>query len=206
VTGGPVVEVLTARIRLRRIETGDVPRWHREVFSDPGVMRYLPSGAPVPLRRTHEVLGRFDGAWTGAGFGPWGVELRATGELVGHCGLRRVEELPGEVEVLYALGRDHWGNGYATEAARASLRYGFERLGLPRILAFAVPANTASRRVMQRLGMGFERRARLFGIDVVVYGLERDAFDPGTGSFEVREGPADVSPRASPRAPGRMAR
>src|SRR5436190_7169991 len=121
----------------------DLAEWHRLVFSDPEVMRYLPSGVPVPMERTAEVHGRWEEAWATRGLAPWGLELLETGRLVGHCGLRHVEELPGEVEVLYALGREHWGAGYATEAAGASLRYGFDRVGLERILAFAMPPNGA---------------------------------------------------------------
>ena len=202
---GSSVEVLTERLRLRRMRPEDVPDWYRLVLSDPDVMRYLPSGRPVPFDRTYEVLDRFDEAWAHGGFGPWGVELRSSGALVGHAGLRRVEELPGEVEVLYSLGREHWGKGYATEAARASVRFGFERLGLPRILAFAVPANMPSRRVLEKLGMTLERRARLFGIDVVVYRVERERFDAGSDQYEIREG-AGLSPPTWPRAPGRTAR
>jgi RimJ/RimL family protein N-acetyltransferase len=199
VTSEPSVEVRTERLRLRRITERDLPAWHLQVFSDPEVMRYLPSGAPVPMARTREVFQRFEDAWGRRGFGPWGVEIADTGVFAGHCGLREVEELPGEVEVLYALGREHWGRGYATEAARASVRFGFDRLGLERVLAFAVPGNVASRRVMEKMGMVYERRARLFGIETVVYRLDRDRFDPANARFEVAGGGA-VTPPASPRA------
>ena len=70
-------------------------------------------------------------------------------------------------------------------AAGASLRFGFEHLGLDRILAFALPENTASRRVMEKQGMTYYRRARLFGIEVVVYRLDRAAFHPGTEPYLV---------------------
>jgi ribosomal-protein-alanine N-acetyltransferase len=177
--------IRTDRLVLRRMTEEDLQEWHRLVFSDPEVMRYLPSGVPVPMERTREVHGRWEDAWARRGLAPWGAELRATGGLIGHCGLRYVDEIPGEVEVLYALGRDHWGAGYATEAARASVRYGFERAGLDRILAFALPSNRASRRVMEKLGMTFERRARVFGIETVVYGLSRSDFSVGDETFEV---------------------
>jgi ribosomal-protein-alanine N-acetyltransferase len=148
-------------------------------------MRYLSIGVAVPMERTREVFRRFEEAWERKGLGPWGVEIIQTGEMVGHCGLRDVDEVPGEVEVLYALGRAHWSQGYATEAARASVRYGFDHLGLDHILAFAVPANTASRRVMEKLGMAYERQARLFGMEIVVFRLDRERFDPAGARFEV---------------------
>jgi RimJ/RimL family protein N-acetyltransferase len=204
VTSEGRVEVLTERLRLRPIREADLPAWHGQVFSDPEVMRYLPSGVPVPMARTGEVFRRFEDAWERAGFGPWGIEITDSGAFVGHCGLREVDELPGEVEVLYALGREHWGRGYATEAARASVGYGFDRLGLDRVLAFAVPANVSSRRVMEKIGMVYERRARLFGIETVVYRLDRDRFDPAEARFEILEG--EVTRPASPRARGPRAR
>ena len=175
----------TGRLRLRGLVEADVERWHRVVFSDPEVMRYLPSGVPVSRDRAREVLRRFEDGWDRMGLAPWGAELISTGELIGHCGLRHVDELPGEVEVLYALGREHWGCGYATEAAGAAIRFGFERLGLGRILAFAVPQNRASRRVMEKVGMSYERRARLIGIDAVVYRIDRPEFVPPDAAYRV---------------------
>jgi ribosomal-protein-alanine N-acetyltransferase len=175
----------TERLRLRRLVEADVEAWHRLVFSDPEVMRYLPSGVPVSRDRTRDVLRRFDEGWDLRGIAPWGVDLISTGELIGHCGLRHVDELPGEVEVLYALGRDHWGRGYATEGARAAVGFGFDRLGLERILAFAIPGNRASRRVMEKVGMTYQRRARLFGIDVVEYRIERSGFAPPEAAYRV---------------------
>ena len=184
----PVPEIVTERLRLRRMTEADLEDWYRLVFSDPEVMRYLPSGVPVPMTRTREVHGRWEDGWTRRGLAPWGIELRATGRLIGHCGLRHVDELPGEVEVLYALGREHWGGGYATEAAGASVRYGFDHADLERIVGIVMPANEASRRVMQKLGMTYDRRARLFGIDVVIYRLNRADFDPGESAFELTSG------------------
>jgi RimJ/RimL family protein N-acetyltransferase len=166
----------TERLRLRRIVEDDLERWHRIVLADPEVMRYLPSGVPVSRERARDVFRRFEEGWDCRGLAPWGMELISTRELIGHCGLRHVDELPDEVEVLYALGREHWGRGYATEGARASVRFGFEHIGLERILAFAVPQNRASRRVMEKLGMTYERKARLFGIDAVVYRIGRAEF------------------------------
>lgn len=186
-------EVVTERLWLRRVVGEDLERWHRLVFSDPDVMRYLPSGVPVSLERARDVFRRFEEGWDRRGVAPWGVEVLETGELIGHCGLRHVDELPGEIEVLYALGRRFWGRGYATEAAGASLRFGFEEVGAPRILAFAMPQNGTSRRVMEKLGMSYLRRARLFGIEAVVYELDRASFDPGHAPYRVGRAP---SPKA----------
>lgn len=81
----------------------------------------------------------------------WGVWERAGGELVGACTLFFAEE-HGEWELAYGLRRDRWGRGYATEAARACVRHGFDKLGLERIVADVDPANAASVRVLEKCG------------------------------------------------------
>ena len=94
--------------------------------------------------------------------------------LIGFCGLQPLPEIePGtaEIEIGWWLARACWGRGLATEAARAALRDGFERVGLERIVAIAQPANTASIGIMRRLGMRFERMAEPRGIPVVLYAL-----------------------------------
>ena len=104
---------------------------------------------------------------------------------MGQAGLRAMDEVPGEIEVAYRFGRDHWGKGYATECARASVQFGFERFGFGRILGFAVHENRASRRVMEKLGFAYERDEHLFGLDVSRYVLARERFDPGDAAYEV---------------------
>ena len=85
---------------------------------------------------------------------PWGVWESESGALVGDCSLFFADE-HGEWELAYGLRRDRWGRGYATEAARACVRYGFEELRLERIVADVDPANPASVRVLEKCG--FER-------------------------------------------------
>lgn len=90
------------------------------------------------------------------GWGPWAVELRATGEFIGLVGLHApAGDLPFSpcVEVLWRLAFAHWGRGFAAEAARAAVEFGFGPLELEEIVAFTVPANRRSRAVMERLGM-----------------------------------------------------
>jgi RimJ/RimL family protein N-acetyltransferase len=107
----------------------------------------------------------------------WAVVERETDALIGHCGLRYLEDT-SDVELLYGLGRRFWGRGVATEAGRASLGYGFEQAGLSRIVALAKPENAASRRVMEKLGMTFEGEAHHFGLVAVRYAISRDQFRP----------------------------
>ena len=91
-------------------------------------------------------------------------------QIVGFCGLRFVEQGP-DIEVLYGIAREDWGKGLATEAARAVIEDGLDRLRLERIVGMANPSNIASRRVLLKVGMKYERRARHKGEDIVFYAI-----------------------------------
>src|SRR5215471_4212000 len=86
--------------------------------------------------------------------------------IVGFCGLRFVEQGP-DIEVLYGIAREDWGKGLATEAARAVIEDGLDRLRLERIVGMANPSNIASPRVLLKVGMKYELRARHKGEDIV---------------------------------------
>ncbi|MEP6910484.1 MAG: GNAT family N-acetyltransferase [Actinomycetota bacterium] len=88
------------------------------------------------------------------GFGLWAVELRDTHEVIGAAGLTHLPD-SSEIEVGYRFLREHWGLGYATEAARAAIAFGFEDLGLDRIVAVTLPTNQGSRRVMEKAGLSY---------------------------------------------------
>ena len=96
---------------------------HSLIFADAEVMRYLPKRDLAPRERAERTIAFFNDHWSRCGYGVWAVTDKITGEFIGHCGLNFVPEAE-EVEVLYALRKDHWGQGIATEAARASVRFG----------------------------------------------------------------------------------
>ncbi len=106
------------------------------------------------------------------------VTLKAGGRLIGNCGIRLSPVDPTEAEIGYELAPDEWGHGYATEAAREIVRFGFEELGVRRITAWTVADNVASIRVLEKLGMSLEGRLpaaeHYKGRDweVVMYGME----------------------------------
>ena len=94
--------------------------------------------------------------------GLWKIEDRE-GNFMGFVGLRPAEWAPGEIELLYGLHPTYWGRGLATEASLAVLRHGFEELGLKKVVAAADSPNDASRRVLERVGMRFDREGELDG-------------------------------------------
>ena len=172
--------VATTRLILRPFGPADAEA-HARLYDDPEVTRWLGDGpwlGEVARARSRRTLERFAEGWAAHGWGVWAVTDRATGEVLGQCGLKplRLEpEGPEEVEVLYALERRHWGRGLASEAAAAALEHGFGALALPRIIAVARPDNRASRAVLERIGLRFEKNVTLAGIPAVCYAQSRAA-------------------------------
>ena len=117
---------------------------------------------------------RFAVSWQERRLGPWGVFCE--GRLIGHAGLNLIEQFDG-VEVLWSLHPDAWGRGFATEAARAALAYGFDTLELDSIFAITLEENRASRSVMERIGLTYRRRVDYKGFtDIVWYDVDRATY------------------------------
>ena len=127
-----------------------------ELHRDPAVMATL--GGVRTDDRTRAYLAENLAHWDEHGFGLWIFRERTTNVFVGRGGLRHVIlEGQSEVEVTYALAREAWGKGFATEIATAALEVAFHQLGLQAVVAFAVLENAASRRVMEKVGFRYER-------------------------------------------------
>ncbi len=108
--------------------------------------------------------------WERFGFGPWLLRDRLTGELVGRGGLQHTDAIgPPCVEVAWAIVPERWGHGLATELARASVEVAFGRLGLSELIAFTLPDNVASRRVMVKAGFAYEREIEPADLPHVLY-------------------------------------
>lgn len=168
-------QIETARLLLRPLVSTDLEDYTRHIFADADVMRYLPKRDLPPPERATRTMAFFNDHWAQRGYGAWAVTDKITGQFIGHCGLNYLPEID-EVEVLYALSKAHWGQGFAREAAHASVRFGFEQVNLVRLIALAVPENSASRRVMEHLGFRYEKDTHHFGLDLVQYALPRERF------------------------------
>jgi RimJ/RimL family protein N-acetyltransferase len=147
------VVLLTPRLLLREWRDDDVEPF-AAMAGDPEVMRYL---VPFPDRAATDAwIATARVHWGEHGFGQWIVEIPGEAGFIGVVGLGHVRwALPfaPAVEAAWRLARPYWGRGYAREAAQAAIDDGFGRLHLDEIVAFTVPANEASRRVMERVGM-----------------------------------------------------
>lgn len=122
--------------------------------ADPEVMRYFQSTLDRPA--SARLIDRIREHFAQHGFGPWAIEIPEVAPFIGFTGLL-VPDFDAFftpcVEVLWRVAREHWGRGYAPEAAREAMRYGFEQAGLEEIVSYSVEGNRASRRVMEKLGM-----------------------------------------------------
>ena len=175
----------TERLRLRNWREGDAESFHIHC-NRPSVMRWL--GGVQSRARMNEVVERLVRLQEERGHTFWVVERKADGAFLGFCGLKiangRDSKVLGEVEIGWRLREDAWGQGYAKEAATASLDFAFDRLGVERVVALTVDGNASSWGLMKRLGM--RRREDLdyidsrFGEDLnpsIVYSIDRDAWE-----------------------------
>ncbi len=154
-----MTEIRTPRLLLRRWNDDDlVPL--SEINADPEVMRWIGDGSTLDLDQTAEEIERWEEEWDEEGFGPFAVELLASGELIGVVGLSVPEYLPEvmpAVDIRWRLGRQYWGQGYASEAAQATLEFALQDRGLDRVIAVNRAGNEESENVIRKLGMVPER-------------------------------------------------
>jgi len=145
--------IRTERLLLRRWRDTDLAPF-AAINADPAVLEHLPG--PLDRDETAALIRRIETHFDAHGFGLWAVEVHGVDPCIGFVGLTRVAfEAPfgPAVEIGWRLARGAWGHGYATEAARAALAFGFEDAGLDEIVSFTVPANQRSRAVMERIGL-----------------------------------------------------
>ena len=162
----------TPRLRLRMFRQADAESY-ADMLADPQVARYLSHGQPLSASEAWRHMAMLLGHWQLFGFGPWAVEERASGELVGRIGPYHPAGWPG-LELIWTIRRQSWGQGYATEGARAALAYVFEQMRRDRVISLIRPQNTASIRVAEKIGQRLQERMDFYGEGALVYGICRD--------------------------------
>ena len=174
----------TERLIIREWSDSDLAPF-LEIASDPEVMRYVGEGIVWTQAQVEEFVGRQRENVTKDGFCVGPLESKADGRLLGHCGIQYLGTT-GDVEVGWWLARGQWGQGFATEAGRGALSFAFDELNLDRVIAIAHPENKPSHRVMERLGMQFQRliKGRELGLpraeaEMVLYRILRQEFFSG---------------------------
>jgi len=167
------MHIETDRLHIRSITVSDAHAL-ATIWSDPEVTRYM--GGPRDFAQVLAIFQEDARAGAQDDIDLWPVVEKASGRVVGHCGLiqKEVDDRP-EIELVYVLATSAWGRGYATEAASAVRDYALHRIGLRRVVALIDPENTASERVAEKVGMPFERETRRpCGKVLRVYAIEAD--------------------------------
>jgi RimJ/RimL family protein N-acetyltransferase len=164
------VRIETQRLLLRPIELSDVDEFVA-LHADPEVTRFI---KPLDRAAAKERLHRDEREWLERGHGLLAVLDLKNGAFLGRCGLKYWSQFD-ETELGWVLRRSAWGRGYATEAGRACIEWGFSEFALPYLTAMTNTANVRSIQVAKRLGFSPLRDDLLLGDPVVVYGLRRTA-------------------------------
>ena len=159
----PEFSLETPRLRLRPYRTDDLDAL-AAILGDAETMQYY--AAPFTRAQSRRWIEQNIERYRDDGFGLWAMDLRATGEFAGNCGLvARMVADEREVEIGWHVARHLWGQGLAPEAAVACRDYGATELGITRLISLIRPVNTPSRRVAEKIGMTVEKE--------VPYGPER---------------------------------
>jgi [ribosomal protein S5]-alanine N-acetyltransferase len=168
----PVIK--TQRLSLQPLTLDDAQTLY-EINQEKDVLKYFPVTVPPPIEKVQRFVASQSKHWDQYGYGNWGILPDGGIKIIGWAGLQFLPET-GETEVGFLLSRSAWGRGYATEAAQASLRFGFTRFTLEQIIALVHHDNLASRRVIQKCDMTFVENKVYFGIELLRYVLLRSTF------------------------------
>jgi RimJ/RimL family protein N-acetyltransferase len=165
----------TPRLRLRPFALAD---WdaYAAMCADEEVMRYIGAGKTQTPAEAWRSIAMFLGHWQLRGFGMWAIEHRASGTLLGRAGFHHPPDWPG-FELGWLLAREHWGHGYAREAAAAALQHAFGAMRRDKVISLIRPGNTRSIAVALAIGEVPNGRAELMGSEALVY----EALNPRAG-------------------------
>jgi RimJ/RimL family protein N-acetyltransferase len=167
-------EITTKRLQLKHFRKEDI-KIYAEIMGDDEIARWFPKGIGYTHEEAKKSLDNIFSHWKKYGFGLWAITTKEKLFLIGRCGLNHIPET-SEVEIDFVLARRCWKKGYATEAAKASLYYGVNILSLDRIIALAKPENTASLRVIRKIGMHYIRNTEYWNIICSKYELFRTEY------------------------------
>lgn len=160
--------IKTNRLILRELQSTDLQEL-ASILADPKVMRFSPTGVNS-VEQVQEKIQSFITYYKEFGFGKWAVVLKENNQLLGYCGIA-IDRIDGkdEKELGYRIDSRYWGQGLATEAASATVRYGFDQFNLPYLLGIVERANLASVRVLEKVGMRYKRVTIFHEVEMDVY-------------------------------------
>jgi len=161
----------TPRLVLRQFRESDWDAYAR-TCADEEVMRYIGTGVTLTRDESWRSIANFLGHWQLRGYGMYAIEAKESGEFVGRAGIHDPPGWPA-FELGWVLGREHWGRGYATEAARAVLAHAFDAIGRKRVSSFIRHGNERSVRVAERIGERLAGEVELLGSKALLYEIDR---------------------------------
>ncbi|WP_142415573.1 GNAT family N-acetyltransferase [Hathewaya massiliensis] len=170
------IEIRTPRLSLEQFKIENDLKEYFKIMEEDAIGKWLPKGKGYSFEESKALMEYFIEHWKKYEYGAWGVKDINTGKIIGHCGLNKILSLD-KVEILYALGKDGRGKGYGTEAAKASLEYGFNTLGIKEIIALSKPLNKDSQNVIKKLGMKYIKDIELFNQKFRYYSIIREEFN-----------------------------
>ena len=168
-------EINTSRLSLRQFRNEDFDAY-ATIMADPEIGKWFPKGEGLSRGEAEKSFNSIREHWFRHGFGIWAI-LNKRKILIGRCGLNLIDET-SEVEIDFLLTKKFWGKGYATEATKAVLEYGFKILNLDKIIALAKIENKASRKVMEKIGMRYLKDAQYSGILCAYYNINKTDYAP----------------------------
>lgn len=167
--------IISRRLLLRPITESDATGLHR-LWIDAQVRRYLWDDKIISLKHTEDIIKKSAHLFDRHGFGIWGVREHHSSRLIGFAGYWHFHT-PPSLELLYGVAADHWNRGIATESSRCVIRYGFKVLRFHTVEASTDVMNQASVRVLEKIGMSFQRRALVDGLGTVFFSLPRSEWE-----------------------------
>jgi len=180
------MHIETERLIIRPFQAIDLDENYNQIYGSAEVMRYLGDGKLRTREDAERSMNRFVEYGIEHGYTIWAVIDKESQRFLGHCGLIQLRNEPETVEVAYAFGKPYWGKGFATESARACLRYGFEVAKLDRIIGLTYPENKPSQHVLQKIGMQPQGQTdKYYNLNFSLFDLTRDAYQPDDSFYRV---------------------
>lgn len=162
------MSIVTNRLKIRRFLDADKEQY-TEIMTNPYVTKYLGNGRCMTKENVEKLLSNFETVWND-GYGVFAVTETASGNVIGHCGIRPISD--GRIEILYAYAPSAWGKGYATEAGNAVLAYAKDNFNLNEVIAMSYPQNKGSVAVIKKMGFKSIGQEEHFGNMLEVFSLD----------------------------------
>lgn len=159
----------TPRLYLRPMQPEDLDSL-ANIYLNIEVMRYIGAGKTFTKEQSEASISSWNQYEAKHGFANWGIVLKDGDVFIGKCGFNFLPD-NSEIEISYLLDEPYWGKGYGSEISLAALEHGFNKLGFKRIVAMVYPQNAVSIKIIERMGMKFEKEVEYWGIKFLMYSI-----------------------------------